>query len=423
MRRILVLALLLIITSVAALQLKGQQGYLLLRLGSWSIETSPALALIAALLLFLTLLYTIRLLLRVIHAPRDLRRWNHRQQVRRARNHLNRGLITLAEGNWKKAEKLLGRSAIHSDNPLMHYLGAANAAHHLQADERRDHYLKMAHQQAPKADFVIGLTQAEQQLGHQQHDAALETLNRLRKQRPNHPKLLQLLAKTLSAQQQWGSLIKLLPQLQKKGGLSTEELHPIRQQAESQQLLAAAAESTISLKQQWKRLPRKEQRDPILLGQYSQLLAAAGEYEESEKLLRKAIERSWSEPLVTHYGSIDTPKADAQIQHAEKWLKRHSESAVLHHTLGALYLRKEVWGQAKQHLEKSLELSPSSESYQLLAQLMRQQGELESALNLMEQEVALLREQPRDGAPHNRQPLQQLDYLDSEAPAISKESE
>jgi len=422
MRRILILALLLLVTSLAALQLKGQQGYLLLRVGAWSIETSPSLALIATLLLFLALLYTVRLLLRIIHAPRDLHHWNHRQQIRRARNQLNHGLITLAEGNWKKAEKLLGRSATHSDNPLMHYLGAANAAHHQQADERRDHYLKMAHQQAPKADFVIGLTQAEQQLGHQQYDAALETLNQLRRQRPNHPKLLQLLAKTLTAQQQWGALIKLLPQLQKKGELSTEELQPIRQQAESQRLLAAAAESTAALKQQWKQLPRKERRDSLLLGQYTQLLSAGGDHEESEKLLRKAIERSWSESLVTHYGALETTKTDMQIQHAEKWLKGHSESAPLHHALGALYLRKEVWGQAQHHLKKSLELSPSSESYQLLAQLMKQQGELEGALSLMEREVALLREQSENGTPHNKQPLQQLGYLDSEAPATSKES-
>ncbi|MBT6878323.1 MAG: heme biosynthesis protein HemY, partial [Gammaproteobacteria bacterium] len=69
MRRILVLTSILLIASVAALELKGQSGYLLLRLNGWSIETSPSFALIALLVGFWGLQFLIHLLLRFIHSP------------------------------------------------------------------------------------------------------------------------------------------------------------------------------------------------------------------------------------------------------------------------------------------------------------------------------------------------------------------
>ncbi|MBT3197272.1 MAG: heme biosynthesis protein HemY, partial [Gammaproteobacteria bacterium] len=122
MRRILVLTSILLVASVAALELRGQSGYLLLRLNEWTIETSPSFALITLLTLFLLLQGLIHLLLRFIHSPRDLKQWSQRQRVKRSQKQLTLGLITLAEGEWKKAELLLSKSAEHSETPLMHYL-------------------------------------------------------------------------------------------------------------------------------------------------------------------------------------------------------------------------------------------------------------------------------------------------------------
>jgi len=76
MRRILVLTSILLIASVAALELRGQSGYILLRIAGWSVETSPSFALIALLALFWVLQFTLHLLLRFIHSPRDLKQWN-----------------------------------------------------------------------------------------------------------------------------------------------------------------------------------------------------------------------------------------------------------------------------------------------------------------------------------------------------------
>ncbi len=392
MRRILILTLLLVVTSVIALQLRGSSGYILLQLGEWSIETSLSFALLTMLLLFSLLLLLIRLLSGFIHAPRNLRLWRRAQRTRRARRELTTGMISLAEGNWKKAEKLLGRSATYSESPLMHYLGAANAAQHQFADERRDHYFRLAREEVPGADFVIQLTQAEQQLAHQQVDEALTTLEQLGKQKPNHPKLLYLQAQALARQQQWGKLLKLVPLLRKQKAIGEEELSQLEKQGQLQLLThSEEGEDGSTLEQQWRLFSRKDRHHPDLIHRYASLLDQQGKATLGEELLRKEIQRQWSDKLVALYGRLSTESVDDQLHTAEKWLKQHPESAALHLALGRLYLRKEVWGQAEHHLEESLQIDPSSEGYRQMAKLKRDSGDTGAALDYIENEAALLR--------------------------------
>ncbi len=392
MRRILVLTTILLIASVAALELRGQNGYILLRIAGWSIETSPSFALITVLALFWVLQLTLHLLLRFIHSPRDLKQWNQHQQVKRSRKQLNQGLITLAEGDWKKAEQLLTKSAVHSENPLLHYLGAANAAQHLDADGRRDRYLQQAHEEAPKADFVIRLTQAEQMVAHQQYSEALELLKRLEYERPNQQKMLKLLVQCLSTLNQWDNILELLPRLRKQQIFNNDELSRLELQAETRLLSQRAEQGGHgALVKQWNKLSKRQRHNPILFYHYITLLLEVGSKEECESLLRKEINHQWSEQLVTLYGNFTTDNLEQQIHTAERWLEQHEESAALHLTMGRLFIHNAVWGAAQHHLERSIEIEPSSAAYQELAELMKRNKDLASALYYFEQEIALLR--------------------------------
>ncbi|MBT3198125.1 MAG: hypothetical protein HN344_10390, partial [Gammaproteobacteria bacterium] len=306
---------------------------------------------------------------------------------------------------------------------LMHYLGAANAAQKQNSDERRDHYLQQAHQEVPKADFVIRLTQAEQLVSQQQFSEALEILNPLREERSNHPKLLQLLAQSLSALQQWKALLQLIPRLRKTEEVDLDELNQLELLAENHLLTQSADKGGKgALQKQWKLLSRRQRHQPELVYHYATLLIRAGEKESAETLLRKEIQHQWSEQLVTLYGSFSTDTPDQQIHIAEKWLEQHADSAALQLTLGRLLMQEQVWGAAQQHLERSLKIHPSSAVYQALAQLMKQNQDLAAALHYYEAEVALLR--GKTEPPHSTAISVVTDYdsLPSEAPATSNES-
>ncbi len=76
-------------------------------------------------------------------------------------------------------------------------------------------------------------------------------------------------------------------------------------------------------------------------------------------------------------GVSDTPK---RLKQCEKWLQTHPEDPLLHLTLGRLCAREELWGKARHHMIRSLEIEPTVAGYDSLGQLLERKGELETAM-------------------------------------------
>ena len=53
---------------------------------------------------------------------------------------------------------------------------------------------------------------------------------------------------------------------------------------------------------------------------------------------------------------------------------------MLHLTLGRLCAREELWGKARHHMIRSLEIEPTVGGYDSLGQLLERKGELEIAM-------------------------------------------
>ena len=80
------------------------------------------------------------------------------------------------------------------------------------------------------------------------------------------------------------------------------------------------------------------------------------------------------------YADPGAGNATQRLKQCEKWLAQHPDDASLHLALGRLCAGEEIWGKAREHLIKSLELEPSSAGYDSLGQLLERQGELELAM-------------------------------------------
>ena len=123
MRPILVV-IALIASAFGAHFLLADPGYVVINFRNYVVEMSvPVL-----LALFLAVIVTAWLTLKVLRAPRKLGQAAGRYRSGRAGQRLTRGMIQIAEGNFARGEKLLARSAGESDAPLLNYLQAARAA-------------------------------------------------------------------------------------------------------------------------------------------------------------------------------------------------------------------------------------------------------------------------------------------------------
>ena len=196
--------------------LSRDTGYVLLSFGNYTVEMSLALLLMLIALLFGLLYFAIRLIARTLHLPQDVRDWKQRRGSRLAQQAMTRGLLEMSEGNWGSAEKRLVRFADRSETPLLNYLAAARAAQLQGAHDRRDGYIRLAHDAMPSADVAVSLTQAELQLADHQLEQALATLKHLRSVAPKHNYVLRLLRRLYEQLGDWEHLRELLPELRRR---------------------------------------------------------------------------------------------------------------------------------------------------------------------------------------------------------------
>ena len=229
-----------------ALEVRNDNGYVLLGYGEWTVEGSLAFFLFANLLLFLLLYLALRLLARVWSVPRQVHGWQDRRAQRRARKELTQGLLELSEGDWKGAEKKLVRHVDRSEAPLLNYLAAARSAQQQGADDRRDHYLELAHDSMPSASVAVGLTRAELQLAHAQLDQAKQTLQQLRQIAPRHSQVLKLRAEVYERSADWDGLNKLLPELRKSKVVAEGELQTLELRVFGKLLENAALQTILA---------------------------------------------------------------------------------------------------------------------------------------------------------------------------------
>lgn len=378
--------------AAVGLALVAQQdpGYVLIARGQTTVETSLSLFLILLVAGFIATYAVLRLAIRTWGMPRRLRRWRQVRRWRQARKATNRGLIELAEGDWAEAEKILIRTAPSSEMPLINYLSAARAAQKLNAPERRDRYLSLAHGSMAGADTAVALTQAELQLTHGQLEQALATLMHLRSIVPNHPYVLHLLMRLYERLKSWGDLAELLPALRKHHVLEATMLEALSHTVHRELLAIAANSGSVPrLEEAWGKLPRDLRREPELVEDYARALLRLREGERAEAVLREALKRQWHEPLVYLYGLTESADTGKQLGVAEHWLKEHGRNAILLLTLGRLCVRHKLWGKARTYFESSLGTDPCPETYRELGALLASLGEDEAAAACCRKGLAL----------------------------------
>lgn len=356
-------------------------GYVLIGRGYTTIEMSLALFIMLQISLYLLIAFGLRIIKQTWSLPDFIKQHHTQSKANKARKTSKQGLIALAQGQWKKAETALIKNVNNSESPLLNYLSAARAAQKLNQPERRDHYLSMAHQSMPEAEFAVELTQAELQLAHGQLEQSLATLVHLKSISPKHTHVLHLLAQIYEKLSSWKELQALLPELKKHKVTNQAELYRLQKLVFINLLRNAAqtSDSAEHLISTWQTLPKDLKNDTDLILKYANRLIQFKQNEVVEPLLRAAIKHQWDPQFIYLYGLVKTTQPQNQLDFAETQIKQHDKNPILLLTLGRLCITLELWGKAQAYLEASLGVKPIAETYKELSLLMEQLGEQEQA--------------------------------------------
>ena len=365
-----ILALLLLASALAPM-LKNDPGHVLINFGDWTIETS-LLVLVAALLI---LWFVVQLALWLWRMPVEAAR---KMREQRAYHQLEKGLLALTEGDWKTAEKALEKSASAQGRTTAQYLAAAQAADGQDATDRREYYLEQADSGGSRKRFLVDLTRARMLLANGSRAAALPILQDLHKRRKKHPQVLELLSRCYRELGEWDQLQELLPALRKAGVLNDVQAQQLEEEVAVSKLRAAA--NSEELQSAWKQLPRAMRPHAAVVEAFAAGATRFGHSELAEPVISASLKDAWTPSLVLRYGDPMSGDRIKRIKQCEKWLQQHPADAGLHLALGRLCAGESLWGKAREHMVKSLELEPSSLGYDAFGQLLERQGELEPAM-------------------------------------------
>jgi HemY protein len=372
MKRLLtVILVIIVLAGSTTMYFMQDTGQVVVSFADYHFETSLLIAgssLLGLLFAVLLLNYTFGLLARLASL------FGERRKTRladKARNALAQGQIELAEGRFANAEKILLQNVSHNENAMLVYLSAARAAQYQGAHDRRDNYLRRAHEVSPAADIAIGLTQAELQFEHDQFEQALATLTRLNELSPCHAYVLKLLAETYRKLSDWQRLRDLLPDLIHSEVLAGEKLHSLEIDVwrglieDSGRLNDAGALMNL-----WEQAPRYIRATPEVVEFYADWLVHLHAAGEAEQVLRIYLGNNWQESTIKCYARLDVLASDKQIEAAENWLRQHPHNAWLLLALGKMCICRSQWGRARSYLETSLSVQPMPVTYLSLAQLL-----------------------------------------------------
>jgi HemY protein len=387
MRSWLTLLLLLAVACLAAFTwqwIAADPGYVLVRYGATSVETTLVFAVVALVLLWAVL----HLAWRTARAP--LAAWTRRRR-RRGRERFAGGLVALAEGRHAQALRALERAAQQSGLQAPALLGAARAAQARGDTERAAALLA----RAPEAAALVFAARFE--LEQDRPQAALALLKPAMEKSALSPAGWQLLVEAALRSGEAPVAVAALPELARGQALPPQAFAVL----ETRTLVAAldAAPDRGRLNELWSRLSKSQRLDAEIVVAYARRAAPLGQVLAGMSELEAALRRRWSEALIVCYGELGPADAEARLRYAEGLITAQPNSPGLALTLGRLCNHCTLWGKARGYLERGLEIEPCAALWEALGDCHAGLGDAAGAGRCWRNALLAARGEPTQGLP------------------------
>lgn len=332
-------------------------------------------------LVFFILAYVIlRFLFNLIGLPQFLKRSAEARSEKGASRKVARAELALLENKPELAEALHLSAIKNSANPSFSYIGAARAAHMQGKTALRDQYLRAVetttdHTNRLHSGILIG--ELLNQWG--EHSKARTVLERTRKEKGDHYRVLSALAKSYEKEGLYDELLKIMPALHK--ALPKDERLAVEPELYVTLIDHIGQKNEgYELKALWAHIPANVKVEPSVVVNYAEKLLYAGEVTEAEEALRHSLKKNWNDLVITAYGHLYKGDFNAYIKNAKYFASLHPESAYADLAVARLYYQTKRIENALEYLQKALQINDQiPEIHHLLAEILLEKGEYEKS--------------------------------------------
>ncbi len=383
----ILLLIALVIGAIGGSWLKNLPGFVIIAYEKTSYEMRLWIAISFILIIFSLIIFMIYLFSTLLSGANKVKNWKGNRYFKKARKQTIKGMLAFIEGHWQESENFMMKASKQSDTQLINYLVAAQAAQQQNAKERRDQYIRLAHESEPNAVVAIGLTQAQLQLDSAQYEQALASLNDLENEKPNHPFVLKLLCITYQKLQDWQAIISLIPKLTKQQVFTKEKLEYFESISVKGILQKESNKNELeALEDAWLKLPSASRKNINNIIFYVKLLIQFSQMDSAEKILKTLFKKNVSAEIISLYGNIKSNDMGKQFNFLENWLTNHPETPdEIYLALGNLAYELGLWGKSRYYLERILRVKPCAQSYYLMAKTLQKLEDEDHAVLCFEQ--------------------------------------
>ena len=382
MKMLIVIILALAAATTIGLVSLDNPGLMVVSYGAHSLEMPLVLALLFIAAAFAILYLVFNFLFGVFRAPKKAKAWNQQRQNKNAQNDTLRGYARLIEGDWVQGEKDLIKRLGHCKTPMLNYLGAAYAAQQQQNYVKRDEYLAEAEKIDPANRMAIDISRARMLSQAGEFERARDLLSDMHELAPANKTILRLMTDVCKQTEDWESVNRLLPRLEKTKALPDEQLVALEVDVRAASLNQAVPdEENPSTLAQYEKLAGKRKKDAHMAAMYARKLIEEGELSAAESVVRRAIKKNWSSELAGLYGQTRIENLRKQIALATTWLAEHEQDAYVNLTLARLNYAYGQIDKARVYYNMAIELGAGDEAYFELGQFYEDEGNHKTALS------------------------------------------
>ncbi|WP_279051605.1 protoheme IX biogenesis protein HemY [Cedecea davisae] len=368
MIKVLLLFLLLIAGIVLGPMLAGHQGYVLIQTDNYNIETSVT-GLVIILVLTMLVLFAIEWVLRrIFRTGARTRGWFLGRKRSRARKQTKAALLKLAEGDYQQVEKLMSKNADHAEQPVVNYLLAAEAAQQRGDEIRANQHLERAAELADNDQLPVEITRVRLQLARNENHAARHGVDKLLEVAPRHPEVLRLAEQAYLRTGAWGSLLDILPAMEKVQIGDEAQRTALQQQAWIGLMdQAMADQGNDGLKSWWRNQSRKTRHQTTLQVAMAEHLIECDDSDAAQEIVLDGLKRQYDDRLVLLMPRLKSGNPEQLEKALRQQIKTQGALPLLQSTLGQLLMKHGEWQQAADAFREAIKQRPDAFDYAWLA--------------------------------------------------------
>ena len=374
MFRVLFLMIALLAGLVAGPYLSGQQGYVRIETVNNIIEMSIT-TLVIFFVIALAIIYGLEwIITRFLRLSRGSYNWFSRRKRVRAQKQTLEGLVKMNEGDYAKAEKLIGKNAKHSAEPVLNLIKAAEAAQQRGDEFSANRYLIEATELAGSDNLLVEIARTRILLQQNKLPAARSSVDSLLEMSNRNKEVLKLAVDIYLRSKAYQALDEILDSVENSGLFSTEEFQELRTQTENGLLDEKMNEEGVDgLLAWWDELPRRRRNNVDLKVGLIQRLIDCNDHESAAEFTLEILKKIGDntpigKALCTQITRLQPEDNSKLIKLVAKRAKHAGdvEKCCINRALGYLYVRNNEFSQAAEVFKKVIACPNQLESNDLM---------------------------------------------------------